>query len=50
MDKVWLHCSELWVIQQTEQYTDDLTRAFNFLADNSKADKAREPTWSGYRQ
>ena len=50
METVWLFSSKQWGIQQTEQYIDDLARAFDFLADNPKAGTACEHIRTGYRK
>lgn len=37
MEAVWLFSLQEWGAEQTDRYIDDLTAAFEFLADSPKA-------------
>lgn len=50
MQTVWLYTLTQWGAQQTERYIDDLTGAFEFLAENPKTGKACESIRAGYRK
>ena len=50
MEAVWLYSLKQWGTRQTERYIDDLTEAFGFLAENSKAGTACENIRTGYRK
>ena len=50
MEAVWLYSLRRWGVQQTERYIDDLTEAFEFLAENSQAGVACEHIRVGYRK
>ena len=50
MEAVWLYSLTEWGAQQTEHYVDDLTKAFEFLAQSPKAGTACENIRQGYRR
>ena len=50
MQTVWLYSLSQWGAQQTGRYTDDLTEAFEFIAENPKAGTACENIRAGYRK
>ena len=50
MEAVWLHSLAQWGASQSEQYIEDLTEAFEFLADNPKAGTACDQIRQHYRR
>lgn len=50
MESVWLYSLTQWGAAQTDRYIDDLTDAFDFLAQNPKAGVACENIRQGYRR
>ena len=50
MEAVWLYSLAQWGASQAEQYIDDLTDAFAFLADNPKAGTACDHIRRRYRR
>ena len=50
MEAVWLYSLTEWGAEQTDRYIDDLTTAFEFLADSPKAGTACENIRAGYRK
>ena len=50
MEAVWLYSLTEWGRQQAEQYVDDLTAAFGFLADSPKAGRDCDHIRQGYRR
>ena len=50
MEAVWLFSLQEWGAEQTDRYIDDLTAAFEFLADSPKAGTRCEKIRAGYRK
>ena len=50
MESIWLYSMAQWGAEQAEIYTDELTSAFAFLADNPNAGTACEYIRTGYRK
>jgi toxin ParE1/3/4 len=50
MESVWLYSLQEWGAEQTDHYIDDLTTAFQFLAESPKAGTACENIRAGYRK
>ena len=50
MEAVWLYSLQEWGAEQTNRYIDDLTTAFEFLADSPKAGTNCENIRAGYRK
>ena len=50
MEAVWLYSLTEWGADQTECYIDDLTQAFDFLANSPKAGIASDNIRQGYRR
>jgi len=50
MEAVWLYSITEWGAEQTDHYIDDLTAAFEFLADSPKAGAKCENIRAGYRK
>ena len=50
MEAVWLYSRTQWGVAQAEQYIDDLTEAFTFLADSPKSGRACDRIRQHYRQ
>lgn len=50
MEAVWLYSLQEWGAEQTDRYIDDLTDAFEFLADNPRTGTQCENIRTGYRK
>lgn len=50
MEAVWLCSLQQWGAAQTEHYIDDLTAAFEFLAESPKTGTQCENIRAGYRK
>lgn len=50
MEAVWLYSLAAWGPPQTDRYVDDLTAAFELLADNPKAGTTCQNIRTGYRK
>ena len=50
MEAIWLYSFKNWSAEQADSYIDDLTRAFEFLAQNAKAGVACDDIREGYRR
>jgi toxin ParE1/3/4 len=50
MEAVWLYSSNEWGLEQAGPYTDDLTAAFECLANNPKSGTRSEHIRVGYRR
>ncbi len=50
MESVWLYSLAHWGLNQTENYIDDLTSAFSFLAKSPRTGKSCENIRTGYRK
>ncbi|MGN7613177.1 type II toxin-antitoxin system RelE/ParE family toxin [Magnetococcales bacterium HHB-1] len=50
MEAVWLYSLVEWGVEQADRYTDDLTVAFELLAENPKSGTNSEHIRAGYRR
>jgi len=50
MEAIWLYSLTEWGAQQTDRYIDDLTAAFEFLAESPKAGTLCENIRAEYRK
>lgn len=50
MEAIWLYSLSEWGAEQADRYIDELTTAFEFLADNPKAGTLCENIRTGYRK
>ena len=50
LESIWLYTFEQWGIDQAHQYTDDLTAAFNHLAQNPLLGTSCDDIRKGYRR
>ena len=50
MEAVWFYSLAEWGAEQTDRYIDDLTAAFEFLADSPKAGTQCDNIRAGYRK
>jgi toxin ParE1/3/4 len=50
MEDIWLYSFTNWSVKQADRYIDDLTKAFEFLVQNSKAGTACDYIRQSYRR
>jgi toxin ParE1/3/4 len=50
LEAIWLYTFEKWGIEQAHRYTDDLTSAFDRLADNPQLGMGCDHIRKGYRR
>lgn len=50
MEAIWLYSFTNWSVEQADSYIDDLTEAFEFLAQNAKTGAACDYIRESYRR